>query len=209
MMLHGEKEYDIAIGDFSQVNDGFFDHKVFRRYLMWGEDCLHKGEYDRAIDCYNKALRIGSQIQGTKKRHDLLYTVYYTQQVHFYRGLARHIMKDYGNAIADYDEVIRLDPSKVNAFYNRAWLQATCPDAKYRDGKKALQTATLACDLTEWEDANSIDVLAAAYAEAGTFDKAVEWQEKAIRLYTDTEDKKKGEERLRLYKERKPYRDTE
>ena len=41
----------------------------------------------------------------------------------------------------------------------------------------------------------------------GQFDKAVEWQEKANALYADAEDKKKGEGRLKLYKEKKPYRE--
>ena len=54
-----------------------------------------------------------------------------------------------------------------------------------------------------------LGTLAAAYAEAGDFDKAVEWQEKANKLYTDADDRKKGEDRLNLYKEKKPYRETE
>ena len=51
--------------------------------------------------------------------------------------------------------------------------------------------------------------LAAAYAEVGKFDKAVEWEEKAIQLNTDADDRKKGEERLKLYKDKKPYRENE
>jgi hypothetical protein len=50
-------------------------------------------------------------------------------------------------------------------------------------------------------------VLVASYAEAGNFDKAVEWQERANKLYTDAEARKKGEERLNLYKDKKPHRD--
>ena len=69
--------------------------------------------------------------------------------------------------------------------------------------------ATRGCELAEWKDANMLDTLAAAYAEAGDFDKAVEWQEKADKLFTDPKDQKKGEDRLKLYKDKKPYRDTE
>jgi hypothetical protein len=51
--------------------------------------------------------------------------------------------------------------------------------------------------------------LAAAYAEVGEFVKATEWQEKTTKLYTGAEDKKKGEERLKLYLQEKPYRQTD
>ena len=82
---------------------------------------------------------------------------------------------------------------------------ATCPDAKFQDGKMAVESATRACQLSEWKGANYLDTLAAAYAEEGTFDKAVEWQEKAIQLSPHMES---FQERLRLYKEKKPYREA-
>ena len=125
------------------------------------------------------------------------------------RGTAWRHKKEYDKAIADYTEAIRLDPQYALAFNSRAWLWATCPDPKFRDDKKAVESATSACELSEWKNAGHIDTLAAAYAETGDFGKAVEWQEKATKLYTDAEDKKKGEERLKLYKDKKPYRATD
>ncbi len=83
------------------------------------------------------------------------------------------------------------------------------PEERLRDGKKAIELATRACELSEWKEAYKLGTLAAAYAEVGEFDKAIEWQEKANRLFTDAEDKKKGEERLKLYKDKKPYRDKD
>ena len=115
---------------------------------------------------------------------------------------------EYDSAIADFVEAIRLDPRSAEAYNVRAWVWATCPDAKYRDGTRAVESATRSCELSGWKDANDIDTLAAACAEAGDFDAAVKWQTKANALYADAEDKATGQERLKLYRERKPYRQT-
>jgi hypothetical protein len=47
--------------------------------------------------------------------------------------------------------------------------------------------------------------LAAAHAELGQFDKAVEWQEKAIAAALEGA-KEPYRERLKKYQDRKPYR---
>ena len=51
-----------------------------------------------------------------------------------------------------------------------------------------------------------LDTLAAAYAENGDFDKARQWQAKAIDLAADKEEGKVYRSRLELYQQGKPYR---
>ena len=53
-----------------------------------------------------------------------------------------------------------------------------------------------------------LDTLAAAHAETGDFDAAMKWQTKANPLFTKPGEKTEGEQRLRLYQDKKPYRET-
>ena len=110
-------------------------------------------------------------------------------------------------SLRDYDEAIRIVPNYAVALSGSAWLRATCPDERFRDGKKAVEHASKACELAQWKDFDSIDTLAAAHAEAGDFDKAIELETKAL---DDPEWAKAngdgGRKRLAMYREKKPYR---
>ena len=88
-----------------------------------------------------------------------------------------------------------------------AWLYATCPDGKYRDGKKAVALASKACEMTDWKGGCSLAALAAAYAESGNFEKAVKYQKQALEDKTSSEELVESRrERLKLYEQKHPYR---
>jgi tetratricopeptide (TPR) repeat protein len=76
----------------------------------------------------------------------------------------------------------------VTAYEMRAWLRATSPDPKFRDGKQALIDAKQACKLSHDDDAQSLDTLAAAYAELGDFGAAVEAEDRAIKAQMVSEE---------------------
>ena len=63
---------------------------------------------------------------------------------------------------------------------NFAWVLATSPDDDVRDGKRAVELATKAGELTERERAHILSTLAAAYAETGDFDAARKWSQKSV-----------------------------
>ena len=111
----------------------------------------------------------------------------------------------------EHSDTVRALNSLAYTLNNLAWLQATSPRAELRDGAKAIDNATKACELTEWKKAIYVDTLAAAYAEAGDFDSAVKWQKKAVDLLPEdvsAESRVDYESRLKLYKSGKPYRES-
>ncbi len=120
-------------------------------------------------------------------------------------GLALCHQGRYAEAMAHFDEAVRLGPGDAMAHGNRATFLATCPEASYRDGKEALASATRACELSRWSYPMLLDPLAAAYAETGDFDAAAAWQEKAIGLVPDGVKKDDYRARLALYRAGKPY----
>lgn len=88
-----------------------------------------------------------------------------------------------------------------------AWLQATSTDPALRDGASAVRFAEKAVAKTERKDWMLIDTLAAAYAEAGEFAKAVSAQHEAIGLCQDEKIKQDLTARLKLYESTTPYRE--
>lgn len=85
---------------------------------------------------------------------------------------------------------------------------ATCANDGIRDGKKAVELATKAYDLSESKDADYLQTLAAAHAENGNFKEAVKRQQEAIALgIEDSDAMKRARNRLKLYQDNKPYRE--
>src|SRR5262249_36518141 len=107
-----------------------------------------------------------------------------------------------------YGEVLRLDPKDADAYSSLAWLLATCPDQKYRDGARAAEHATQACELTSWKAPYFLATFAVACAEIGSFDEAIKWQKKALESSSyEREEGTAARQRLKLFEERKPYRE--
>jgi tetratricopeptide (TPR) repeat protein len=146
--------------------------------------------FDQAIDYFTSEIRANPRSSAA-----------YNNRGHIWKE-----KQEYDIAIADYGEAIRLDPKYATAYNARAWLRATCPDARYRDGAGAFADASRAYQLGNGKVAYVIGSMAAAYAECGDFDAAIKWQEKAQDLYDGEEDREKGRGRLVLYRAKTAYR---
>ena len=90
-----------------------------------------------------------------------------------------------------------------------AWLLATYPDSNSRDGAEAVRLSERACTLTDRRAPALLATLAAAWAEAGDFPRAVAAGEEALnqaRSLGDTDGIKLSENVLASVREYVPYR---
>lgn len=184
---NGRNEYDRAIADCDQALK--LDPNSALAYNNRGAAWYGKKEYDRALADCDQAIKL-------EPNHALPY---------YNRGGAWCGKREYDRAIADCRQAIKLRPNYANAYARLAWLQATCPEARFRDGHEAFANASRAYELTGGKDAEIVETLAAACAEKGDFAAARKWQAQAIGLSTSDKKKQERRSRLRLYERGKPY----
>jgi tetratricopeptide (TPR) repeat protein len=174
---------DKAIADLTKAIE--INPKYANAYYNRGNAWVKKGDYDKAIIDYTKAIEINP-------KHTFAY---------YNRGNA-WVKK------GDYNKAREINPKQAFAYNGLAWLMATYPEGRYRNGKRAVELAEKAVALKD--DANFLDTLAAAYAEAGRFQEAIKTQERAMTKLKQEGGAKslpKYEEHLSSYKAGKPWRE--
>jgi len=73
-------------------------------------------------------------------------------------------------------------PNNIDMKNNAAWIMATSQNRALRDGKRAVELATEACEYSGFNNHSLLGTLAAAYAETGDFAKAMYYSERAAEL---------------------------
>ena len=110
-------------------------------------------------------------------------------------------------ALEAYARARRLKPKWPLPLNGTAWLLATHPDDAVRKVSQAVQLAERAAELTDHRAPEVLDTLAAAYAAAGQFDKAVTTASQAIEQAVDKPElADEIRPRLKLYERETPYR---
>jgi tetratricopeptide (TPR) repeat protein len=91
-------------------------------------------------------------------------------------------LKTYSQAIKILQEGLRISPDDVAQVNILAKLLLSVPDPKLQDWKQALTLAKHACEVTEENNPESLDILASAYATQGNFEQAAVTARKAYDL---------------------------
>jgi spermidine synthase len=156
---------------------------------------LRQGLAREATDVYRRALRVTP----------------YNAGVHTGLALSLRQIGEAEGAAKQFQIALTLNPEDVVAQADLAWIRATSPSAKLRDGAQAVQLAEQACTRSGRQDAGHLDVLAAAYAEAGRFGKAQQAAKEALELARAAGPADQApmiERHLRAYQAKQPWRES-
>ncbi len=156
--------FDEALAAFRQAVRLFPGYSVAHRHL--GSLLMTLGQVGEAEEHFEDALahdeRDGSAYAGLGA-------------IHAHRG-------ETGAAVASFERALELEPTNRTALNGLAWTLATHPDAAYRDGARAVEYANELVRLTDPPDPMVLDTAAAAFAEAGRIDDALNAVSDAIDL---------------------------
>jgi tetratricopeptide (TPR) repeat protein len=186
----GEGKFNVAISDLNEIkNSNPDDPSVL---LQLGMLYSASKQLHEAVETFSKLIQVDSKN-----------VLAYQGRADTYIRMGKH-----AEAIKDYDVVLQHEPKNSHVLNNLAWLLATSPDEKLRNGKRAIELATEGCKVTEYKQPHILSTLAAGYAEIGDFDTAIAWSKKAVEL-GDGELKENLEKELESYQAKKPWRELQ
>jgi len=156
---------------------------------------LEKGEIDAAIFHCRAALLIQPE----------------NADAHTNLAIALDEKGQTAEAVQNYEKALEISPQSVSALTNLAWLLATCSNASFRNGTKAIELSGEADQLSGGTNTLVLRALAAAYAESGQFGKGIEIARAAMQLARTQGDNSLAgalQQEIALYELALPYRET-
>ena len=226
--LHNQGKLDQAAEYYHRILELKPDLYTPRRYL--GNIFVAQGKPDQAIAEFSMALKIRPQDADTrvvlgvvllqKDRIDEAAAQFLeaaklqpTNAIANYQlALIHQSRKETSAAIDCYHKALKAQPDWPESLNNLAWILAANPDASLRNGTEAVALAERACKLTGYKEGIFVGTLAAAYAEAGRFQDAVNLAEKAHSLALAAGQKEiaqKNQELLELYRAGRAYHEAQ
>jgi tetratricopeptide (TPR) repeat protein len=152
-----------------------------------------QGRIDEATSCFRRA----AELRPDVARYHCSLALVLSEQGRLEEG-ASH-----------YQQALRLDPNWPQTSSRVAWMLATHPNPRERDGATAVFLAKQVCQAPGGRKPEALDTLAAALAENSRFEEAVRTAQEAAALARaeGRPDLVSGlEQRLRLYQKGQPYR---
>jgi Flp pilus assembly protein TadD len=161
-------------------------------YYNLGAVLERRGQLDEAVASYTKAAEINPSYADAN----------------FSLGMIRAKRGEQTLAIDRFTRVLRVKPDWMPAQTQLAWLLATSPHASPTDHRTALAMAEQLAARTAEQDASALEVLAAALAANGQFDRAATTAERMLVILGGGDDPQAtaaARDRLALYRLGRAY----
>ncbi len=171
------------------------DPKFADPYGNLGALLFLRQQFGEAAVQYSEAIRLNPTNSG----------------IRFNSGLILLKLHRTEEAFVQLDEAARLRPDWAEPLNAKAWTLATSSDEKVRNGAEAVTLAEKAATLTGRQQPAILNTLAAAYAETGRFDDALETANQALELAkrsNQTNFAARIERAIALYKAHTPWREN-
>ena len=235
MIYSQQQEFEKAIADIALLLNSDPENTMFLRQIAILFNA--NDEPSKAIKIYERLLKKDPKGSWDKKGNQEKIAIMQRRAASL-RGLGdAHLSTgEHTKAVEDFQEALDLgtkiqgleveedveEPSSLDdgVLNNLAWVLATSPDDKVRNGKLAIDYATQAAELTEFKEAHILSTLASGYAEVGDFENAIKYIKDAIELNkaageeavdktrTDAQRESLGKE-YESYKQKKPWRELQ
>ena len=148
------------------------------------------GDLNRAIHHFSAAIRVNPNFA----------------KAHYNLGISLLAKNQVETAVGLLTRAAALEPTDPDPRIRLASTLASHPEAKHRDGRRAVDLALEAIALQARPSPASLDTLAAALAENEQFDDAIREAEKALAMtQKDSDLAKQIQSRLRLYRTGRPF----
>lgn len=198
-------EYRRAIADYTAAIQLEPDQPA--TYLLRGSAWSRQGDHAPAMADFDQAIRLApndagayiaraSEWEKDLKAEQALADYQRAialdpRSIPAYEGRGRIWRKGGENekVVANFAALARMLPDDPIGHRELAWILATCDKDSIREGGRALREATAACELTKWADPGCLEALAAACAEVGDFESAVDWQTRALEIFAANNDR--------------------
>ena len=163
--------------------------------ISLGLALCQRGDFDRGLAVLREAAEVEQGLRLSLARYALGYLL-------VLQGETRA-------GLSCLREALSASPRFLLATKGLAWFLATHPAEAFRDPREAVLLAERARSITRGQDVAVLDILAAAYASQGRYDKAVKIAKEAVgvsRRLGDRDSTERIEKRLCLYEAQRPYR---
>jgi eukaryotic-like serine/threonine-protein kinase len=167
--LKTKGDLDGAIAAFRDALDGHPNYVAAHKHLSLA--LADKGRLDEAIAELREAIRLRYYVSDHFRLAELLTR----------KGLAEGAAVEYEKAISQGLKAVELDPQNAVSHNNMAWHLATCPNAKFRDPRRAVQLAKKAVELAP-NKGMYCNTLGAAHYRASDWQAAVNTLNKSMEL---------------------------